>query len=309
MLRTFFLSLSRNQLMRTRLTRLSFARRAAGRFVAGEEPEDAIRVCRELNAKGILVTLDHLGENVTTAAEAEAARDAYLHILDRIHETGVKSHVSLKLTQFGLDISEGLCLENVADVVERAQQYQTFVRVDMESTEYTDRTLATWRALWGQFKNVGIVIQAYLYRSEQDIRTILDVGGRVRLCKGAYNEPPEKAFPKKADVDANFVKLMQIMLSQEARAKGAHIAVATHDPKMIAATKQYVAQHQIPKDQFEFQMLHGIRRDLQEQLVRDGYGMRVYVPYGREWYPYFMRRMAERPANFWFLVRNVVRIG
>ncbi len=307
MLRSILLWLSRNKFVRNWMMNLGVARRATKRFVAGETIEDAISVIRELNALGIAATLDHLGENVETAADAQRATDDYVQVLDAIGTNGVQSHVSVKLTALGLDLGDDICRANVARIVAKAKEVGTFVRIDMESVDYTDRTLAIYRSLRDEYGNVGIVIQAYLYRSEADIATLCQEGGKVRLCKGAYQEPPDKAFPKKADTDANYVRLMKMLLSAEARARGARGAIATHDPKMIAATRQYAAEQMAPRDEFEFQMLYGIRRDLQCELASDGYGMRVYVPYGTEWYPYYMRRLAERPANLWFILSNFFR--
>jgi len=306
-MRAFFLWMSRSIRLRRLIMRIGFARRAALRFVAGETIDDAIAAIRTLNANGILATVDHLGENVATEADARRAAQSYVAVLDRIGKEGVKSHASLKLTQLGLDIGDEFCRENVACVVRKAKEAGTFIRIDMESSDYTDRTLAVFRSLRREFDNVGIVIQSYLYRSKDDIAALCQEGASVRLCKGAYNEPPDKAFPKKADVDANYVALTRKLLSDEARARGAYGAIATHDPKMIDAAKAYAAEHNVPRKQFEFQMLYGIRRDLQQQLAKEGYTMRVYVPYGAEWYPYFMRRLAERPANVWFILRNLFR--
>ena len=299
--------MSRSELLRRLITRFGFARRAALRFVAGEKIDDAIAAIRALNANGIRATVDHLGENVVSEADARRAAQSYLDVLERIGQDGVQSHASLKLTQLGLDIGDEFCRENVACVARRAKEIGTFIRIDMESSDYTDRTLAVFRSLRREFDNVGIVIQSYLYRSQDDIAALCQEGANVRLCKGAYNEPPERAFPKKADVDANYVTLTRMLLNGEARARGAYAAIATHDPKMIEAAKAYAAEQRAQRDRFEFQMLYGIRRDLQQQLARDGYAMRVYVPYGSEWYPYFMRRLAERPANVWFLLRNLLR--
>lgn len=307
MFRAFFIYLSHSARLRRWLTRLSIPRRMAARFVAGEKLEDAIRVVQTLNSKGILATLDHLGENVESREDAYRARSDCLAILDCIAQNGLKSHLSIKLTQLGLDIGDDFCAENVVQILDRAAKYHNFVRIDMEGSAYTQRTLDLYYRLHKEYDNVGVVIQSYLYRSEADVCRLIQEGARVRLCKGAYKEPPDIAFPKKADVDANYVKLMQMMLSETARRNGVHLAVATHDEKMIAATKQYVAEHNIGRDEFEFQMLYGIRRDLQERLAAEGYTVRVYVPYGSEWYPYFMRRLAERPANVWFLLSNIIR--
>jgi proline dehydrogenase len=279
------------------------ARRLSRRFVAGETLADALAVGRRINAEGISLTLDHLGENVTALGEAEASRDAYLQALSELHAANIEGNVSLKLTQFGMDLSEEACRANVARVVRHAAELKTFVRVDMESSEYTDRTLRLVCDLHAESGGAtGAVIQAYLYRSEADIRMLCARGIRVRLCKGAYLEPQSVAFPHKADVDRNYVHLMQILLSD-----GVYPAIATHDVHMIDTTRKYAAAHSIGPDRFEFQMLYGIRRDLQRQLVAQGYRLRLYVPFGKAWYPYFMRRLAERPANLLFLLRNLLR--
>jgi len=308
MLRAFFIYLSKLHWMRSLILKLGLTRKASRRFVAGETAQEVIEVVRQLNRQNILATLDHLGEDVHTEADARNARDDYVHLLDLIHQRGVPSHVSLKLSQFGLDVSGDVCRELVASVIEKAAQVGTFVRIDMEDSSHTERTLAVYRDMRQKYSNVGIVIQAYLYRTEGDIRGLVnDSIATVRLCKGAYKEPASIAFPRKADVDANMVRLMQFMLGDEAQAHGTHLAMATHDVKMIEATKKFVAEHNISKDAFEFQMLYGIRRDLQQRLAAEGYKMRVYVPYGNEWYPYFMRRLAERPANIWFILSNFFR--
>ena len=307
MMRSVLLWLSRNKTVRGWFTRLGLARRAARRFVAGETIEEAIQAIRELNAQRITATLDHLGENVETAADATRATEDYLKALDALGASGVQSHVSVKLTALGLDLGDELCRANVVRILAKAKEIGTLVTIDMESTQYTDRTLAIFRDLRREFANVGIVIQSYLYRSEADIVALCKEGAHVRLCKGAYKEPPVHAFPKKADVDASYVRLMKMLLSPEARASKTYGAIATHDPRMVDATRQYAQEHLVPRDEFEFQMLHGIRRDLQKELADDGYGMRVYVPYGTEWYPYYVRRLAERPANLWFIVSNFFR--
>ena len=279
------------------------ARRLSRRFVAGETLADALAVGRKINSEGISLTLDHLGENVTSLAEAETSRDAYLKALAELHAARIEGNVSLKLTQFGMDLSEDACRANVAQVVRQAAELKSFVRVDMESSEYTDRTLRLVCDLHAESGSAtGAVIQAYLYRSEADIRMLCARGIRVRLCKGAYLEPQSVAFPDKADVDKSYIHLMQILLSE-----GVYPAIATHDVHMIDATREYAAAHSIGPDRFEFQMLYGIRRDLQRQLVAQGYRLRLYVPFGKAWYPYFMRRLAERPANILFLLRNLLR--
>ncbi len=315
MLRTLLLFLSRARWARRLISRLGFARRTAYRFVAGETAEEAIAVIQALNARGINATLDHLGESVTDEAAATRAADEYVSVLGRIHACGARANVSIKLTQMGLDLDPEFCLRNVRRIVVRAHELASFVRIDMEGTPHTDATLRLYHALHQEFDNVGIVVQSYLYRTESDLKEILAGSGRVRLCKGAYQEPPDKAYPRKADVDANFVKLAQTLLDHARQCPPADPAgrvpplpaIATHDHKMIAAVQAYAAEQNVPPEYFEFQMLHGIRRDLQEQLAAAGAAVRVYVPFGTEWYPYFMRRLAERPANVWFFLSNLVR--
>lgn len=306
MMRATLLKLSQNHTVQSVFSKYRFAQRAARRFIAGERLEEAIAVVRDLNAKNILATLDHLGENTTNEHEAIAAADEYVRILDTIAQTKVQSEVSLKLTQMGLDISQELCLQNMRRILERAREHNNFVCIDMESSAYTDRTLDLYERLRREgFDNVGPVIQAYLRRSERDIERLIKWGVRVRLCKGAYQEPPTLAFPSKRDVDANYIKLLQMLF--QAQEKGVYPAIATHDEKIIRWALQYVREHNIPRDRFEFQMLYGIRRDLQLKLAQEGYRVRVYVSYGTHWYPYFMRRLAERPANVLFVLKNLIR--
>jgi len=302
MMRTVLLELSQSKRLARWVTSNGATRGMARRFVAGEELDDAIAAARACNQAERMVSLDYLGENVAGEADARRARDAYLGIFDRIAEEKLDANVSLKLTQLGLDLSEELCQSLVETIVARAASYGNFVRVDMEGSLHTHRTIEIVKRVRARSAAIGAVIQSYLYRSEQDVKDLLRIGCRIRLCKGAYKEPPEIAFPRKADVDANFVKLMQLLLQS-----GIYHGIATHDPRMIAATICFATQHGNSKDQFEFQMLYGIRTDLQQKLVRDGYRMRVYIPYGRDWFPYFMRRLAERPANLLFFVRNLFR--
>ncbi len=302
MVRAFFLFLSRQKQLRQWMETSPTAQRLATRFVAGETLEQALDVSRRLNAEGITVTLDHLGESVNSLEEAASARDVYLHTLEAIHSGGIQGNVSLKLTQFGIDLSESECRANVERLAASAAEFGNFVRVDMESTEYTDRTLALVRDLYAQHGSTGVVIQAYLYRSKADAEDLCARRIRVRLCKGAYLEPAAVAFPNKADVDKNYIALMKLLLD-----RGVYPAIATHDEKMVEATKAYVAERKIARDAFEFQMLYGIRRDLQRKLVAEGYRVRLYVPFGKAWYPYYMRRMAERPANVLFILRNLFR--
>jgi proline dehydrogenase len=309
-LHLLLLYLSRALWARRIVTQMSLARHVALRFVAGERRDEAIAAAQALNAKGLSVTLDFLGESVNNPAEAEAARDEILNMLDAIQSSGVNANVSVKLTQLGLRIDEALALENVRRLLEKAASYDNRVRIDMEESALTDQTLRIYRRLrdeLGYGRRVGIVIQSYLYRSEADVAALVDEGAWVRLCKGAYAEPADVAFPEKADTDASYVKLMQMMLSDEARQRGVYLGVATHDEKMIQATLDYAQEQQIAPSAYEFQMLYGVRRELQEKLVADGYQVRVYVPYGTAWYPYFMRRLAERPANLWFFVSNYLK--
>lgn len=302
MMRAVLLKLSASNHLARWVTSNGISRGMARRFVAGEKLEEAVAAARACNEAGMMASLDYLGENASSEADARRARDAYLAIFDRIAEEKLDANVSLKLTQLGLDTNAELCQSLVESVVERAVGYGNFVRIDMEGSSYTQRTIELVKRVRAKSPAVGAVIQAYLYRSEQDVRDLVSIGCRIRLCKGAYDEPPSIAFPAKADVDVNYVKLMHVLLPS-----GIYHGIATHDPRMIDATIQFAAQRGIAKDQFEFQMLYGIRTDLQRKLVRDGYRMRVYIPYGRDWFPYFMRRLAERPANLLFFVRNLFR--
>jgi len=301
-MRKFFLFLSRQRQLRKWMETSGWARRLSARFVAGVNLHDALATCQRINAEGIAVTLDHLGENVTSLEEAAASRDAYLRALHEIVSLKIDGNVSLKLTQFGMDLSLAECAANVEALVSQAAALGNFVRVDMESSEYTDRTLDLVVRLYERYKTTGTVIQAYLYRSRKDIEMLCARGIRVRLCKGAYLEPQTVAFPRKTDVDRNFVELMNLLLET-----GVYPGIATHDEKIIEQAKRFVEARKIPRDSFEFQMLYGIRRDIQKRLVHEGYRLRLYVPYGQAWYPYFMRRLAERPANVVFLARNVLR--
>ena len=280
------------------------AKHFAKRFVAGETLFEALAVVRALNARGISASLDLLGESVNNEREARAARDQYLQILDHVRETRLDANVSVKLTAMGLDIDHELCVAVMQDILTRAQQYDTFVRIDMEASEYTDVTLQLFEErLYPAYKtNVGVVLQSYLYRTFADVEHMNSLRARVRICKGAYKEPPSVAYPEKKDVDANYVKCMR-----ELMLKGNYPGIATHDPAMINEAKRWAKEQQVDKSRFEFQMLYGVRRDLQDSLVRDGYRVRVYVPFGTQWYPYLMRRLAERPANVAFITGNVIR--
>jgi proline dehydrogenase len=280
----------------------SLAQRLSTRFVAGETLDQALAVARKLNAEGITVTLDHLGESVSSLAEAAEARDVYLRTLEAIHRNSIQGGVSLKLTQFGLDLSYEQCLSNVEQLVRRAAELGNYVRVDMESSDYTDRTLDLVHTLHERYRAVGVVIQSYLYRSQADIEKLCAARIGVRLCKGAYLEPATVAFPQKRDVDRNYLELARNLLE-----RGVYPGLATHDEAVIRQICQFVIERKISRDGFEFQMLYGIRRDLQRRLVADGYRLRLYVPFGKAWYPYYMRRLAERPANVLFMVRNLFR--
>lgn len=298
MLRTTLLYLSRQKTLRRWMETSGTAKRLTGRFVAGQTLADVMRVCRKLDGEKTLSTLDHLGENVTSADEAAASRRSMEEALTEIEKSGLPATISIKLTQFGLDLSDELCLHNVQGLAETANRIGSRVEIDMESSEYTDRTLSIVEKLHARFGCIRAVLQAYLHRTEEDVHRLSRLGVMVRLCKGAYNEPPSMAFPEKAQVDRNYLKLSRILLDE-----GAYPAFATHDPKMIEG----VLAAKRPKDGYEFQMLYGIRRDLQKRLVDEGYRLRLYVPYGDAWYPYFMRRLAERPANVLFLAKSLMR--
>jgi proline dehydrogenase len=300
--RALLLFLSRRKSLRGWMETSPLARRLAARFVAGDSLADGLEAGRRINREGISFTLDHLGENVTALAEAEASRDIYLKALGEMSDERINGNVSIKLTQFGIDLSEQACRSNVEPLARRAKELNSFVRVDMESSAYTERTLTLVYNLHAQYGTVGTVIQAYLHRSEKDIEMLCRRGIRVRLCKGAYLEPAEVAFQAKNEVDRNFVYLMRILL-----ASGTYPAIATHDERMIEEAKTLARARNVARESFEFQMLYGIRRDLQRRLVAEGYRLRLYVPFGKAWYPYFMRRLAERPANVVFLVRNFFR--
>jgi proline dehydrogenase len=304
MLRTGLLWLSEQPRIFQFVRGNGLARRFASRFVAGETVESAVAAARQLNGAGITATLDLLGESVQSEGEARAARDVYLQTLDRIRLSGANSNVSVKLTQMGLDIDPHLCVENLRAIVARAKSHESFVRLDMEQSEYVERTLQLFRrSLHAEFGNaVGVVLQSYLRRTEQDVDAMIALGARVRLCKGAYQEPATVAFPAKRDVDATYVRCMERLLE-----RGTYPGIATHDARIIRHAKAFVRRRGIASDRFEFQMLYGVRRDLQRALRREGFNVRVYVPFGDHWYPYLMRRLAERPANIAFLLGNMVR--
>ncbi len=305
MFRAFFIALSESRAIRGIAERSRIGRRMSGRFVAGMSVEEALNATVATNQKGMSVSVDNLGENVTNVEEAKHSAQLYHEMLDALAERKLNANVSLKLTHMGLDVDEKLAMEIADGVVKHAARIDNFVRIDMEGSPYTEKTLKFVRDLHRQAGNaghVGAVIQAYLHRSQKDVEELCAEGIRVRLCKGAYKESAEIAYQDKADVDANFVRLMKILLKS-----GTYHGIATHDPNMIDATINFARAENISPKSFEFQMLYGVRRDLQEQLVKEGWGMRVYIPFGTEWYPYLMRRLAERPANAIFILKNLFR--
>lgn len=304
MLRNTLLYLSNQQRLFDFVRNNAFAKRLAGRFVAGESIEEALDAVVGLNARGITASLDLLGESVRNEDEARAAGREYLTILDRINERKLDANVSVKLTAMGLDVDEDLCVEVMHAILGRAREYGTFVRIDMEGSAYTATTLRIfYDRLYPVYgPHVGIVLQSYLYRTDDDTRRAIAERARVRLCKGAYQEPPAVAYPKKADVDACYVRNMQALMRE-----GNYPGLATHDERIITAARSFAKAERIPTDRYEFQMLYGVRRDLQNDLVRDGYRLRVYVPFGTQWYPYLLRRLAERPANLAFMTGSVLR--
>ena len=300
--KAFFHSLAHVQMLQRMASRYGMAPGGfARRFIAGETVEEAVAAVQGLAARNLLLTLDYLGESVATTVEADAATRDYIRILDIIVRSGVERNVSLKLTQLGLDVDRATCVDNLRRILEPATEHGFFVRIDMENSPYTDVTLQIFETLWNHgHRNIGVVLQSYLMRTEADVKRINALGARIRLVKGAYKEPKAVAYQKKADVDAAFVRLMELLLDE-----GTYPAIATHDPQMIDATKRYAMQNGYSNERFEFQMLYGIRRDLQTSLVREGYRMRVYVPFGKQWFPYFMRRLGERPANVSFVLKGI----
>ena len=302
--RSALIWLSRHEGVKDFATRFRYFKKITTRFVAGDTIDETIPIIRQLNAENCTASFDHLNESVGSAAEAENEVAEYQNILAKIDETKIRSNVSIKLTQFGLGIDPELAYRNARRVVEEAHRRGNFVRVDMEDSSVTQATIDIFKRLRGDFglDNVGIVLQSYLYRTLADAQELVKLPARIRICKGAYLEPPEVAFPDKKDVDANYIKVMQLLL-----ASGIYHGVATHDPKMIDAAIDFAQREGIGKEKYEFQMLYGVRRDLQRQLARDGFNLRIYVPYGKHWYPYFMRRLAERPANVWFVLKNLAK--
>jgi proline dehydrogenase len=305
--KAFFYALSRSARLTRLASRYGMATEAsfARRFIAGETVEEGVACARSLQARGLLITLDYLGESVRTFEEAHAASREYVGLLDQIVASGIERNVSLKLTQLGVTVDRATCVDNLRRILEPAMRHDVFVRIDMESASYTDVTLEVFETLWHQeYRNIGLALQAYLHRTDADVRRMNALGARVRLVKGAYKEPPSIAYRKKEEVDAAFLRLMRLLLDE-----GVYPAIATHDPAMIDQARRYAGLNHIANDRFEFQMLYGIRRDLQASLVADGYRVRLYVPFGRQWFPYFMRRLGERPANVGFVLKSLVREG
>lgn len=318
MLRTLLISLSKAAWAQRMVTHWKFGRRLASRFIAGETLAEALVVVCQLNARGMLATIDHLGENTTSAEDSVRASDEVVEILEAIERDHLRANVSVKLSQIGLVIDENLCRQNLRRLLEKAREQRNFIRIDMEDSSLTEKTIGAY--LWARkqgFDNTGIVIQSYLYRSQKDINDMSEFDTRVRLCKGAYKEPASMAFPKKEQVNANYDSITRILIDESRKLGFPQLSVdgrtppipgiATHDELRIEFAKRLAIENKMPKEALEFQMLYGIRRDLQESLVQQGYPVRIYVPFGTRWYPYFMRRLAERPSNLWFFVSNFFR--
>jgi len=301
--KSFFHALARSQSLERFASRVGMAKPTsfARRFIAGETADEAIEAARAIQASGMLLTLDQLGESITTLTEAEAATQVYLTLIEKIRAAGIDRNISIKPTQLGLDIDAAVCVDNVKRILDVAKSHDFFVRIDMENTPYIQKTLDMFSSVWSQgYRNTGVVLQSAVFRAEEDAKAVSKMGARVRLVKGAYKEPSAVAYQAKADVDAAYVRIMKYLMTD-----GHYPAIATHDPRMIDATKAFAAEKGIPKDRYEFQMLYGIRRDLQTALVAEGYRMRVYVPFGKQWFPYFMRRLGERPANVGFVLKGI----
>jgi proline dehydrogenase len=301
--KSFFHALARSQSLERFASRVGMAKPTsfARRFIAGETADEAIEAARAIQASGMLLTLDQLGESITTLTEAAAATQVYLTLIEKIRAAGIDRNISIKPTQLGLDIDAAVCVDNVKRILDVAKSHDFFVRIDMENTPYIQKTLDMFSSVWSQgYRNTGVVLQSAVFRAEEDAKAVSKMGARVRLVKGAYKEPSAVAYQAKADVDAAYVRIMKYLMTD-----GHYPAIATHDPKMIDATKAFAAEKGIPKDRYEFQMLFGIRRDLQTALVAGGYRMRVYVPFGKQWFPYFMRRLGERPANVGFVLKGI----
>jgi len=302
--KSFFHALARSKSLEAMASRIGMAKPTsfARRFIAGETAEEAIEAAKAIQQRGMLLTLDQLGESITTLAEAEAATKVYVALIEKIQAAGIDRNISVKPTQLGLDIDQAVCVDHITRILDLAKRHDFFVRIDMENTPYIQKTLDMFSSVWSKgYRNAGVVLQSAVFRSEEDARAVSKLGARVRLVKGAYKEPAALAHQAKADVDKAYVRIMKVLLTE-----GTYPALATHDPAMIDATKAFAAEQGIPKSAYEFQMLYGIRRDLQAQLVAEGYRMRVYVPFGKQWFPYFMRRLGERPANVGFVLKGIL---
>lgn len=305
MMRKLLLAGSTNPWLRERATKTAFVQRSVSRFMPGEQIEDALRAAAELKPQGITTILTKLGENLTGVEEAEDVTQHYLDVLDRVARSGLDAHISIKPTQLGLDLDRALCERNLDRLIERAEACNNFVWIDMESSPYVDPTLALYRRARSRTARVGIALQAYLYRTEKDVESLIPLGAAIRIVKGAYLEPHEVAFPKKSDVDANYFKLCSRLLSPDARKPGSLLHIATHDIPLADRLAAYIAEHSVPSSAYEFAMLYGIQRGQQARLAREGRRLRVLISYGEYWFPWYMRRLAERPANIWFVVRTM----
>lgn len=305
LLRKALLAASTNPWLRERATTTAFVRRSVARFMPGEHIEDALRAAHELRSPGITTILTRLGENLTTAAEFEEVTGHYLQVLDRVAAAGLDAHISVKPSQLGLDLDPALCERNLQRLIARAEERRNFVWIDMESSPYVDRTLALYKRIRAGTERVGIALQAYLYRTEKDVESLIPLGAAIRIVKGAYLEPPAVAFPRKADVDRNFFDLCTRLLASDARRPGALLHIATHDAALVARLASHIAEHAVPSAAYEFAMLYGIQRDHQARLAAEGTRLRVLISYGEYWFPWYMRRLAERPANVWFMVRTI----
>ena len=305
-MRRALLAGSQSVWLRERATRYGFVRRSVSRFMPGEQVDDALEACRRLQAEGPGTIVTHLGENLTSAAEAQAVTGHYETVLRRINNSGLNTQISVKLTQLGLDLDRELCYRNLLSLVEQASRLTNFVWIDMEATPYVDPTLDLFRRAVARWPNVGVCLQAYLYRSAADLEALLPLGPAVRLVKGAYMEPPDLAYPRKRDVDANFYALCVRLLSEDARGRGARLGIGTHDPRLVERLQDHITRTGVPRDTYEFEMLYGIQRGLQSRLIQGGWPLRVLVSYGEYWFPWYMRRLAERPANVAFILRSLV---
>jgi proline dehydrogenase len=307
LMRKVLLAGSTNPWLRNRATKTAFVRRSVSRFMPGEQIEDALRAAEELRPRGITTILTKLGENLANVEEAEEVTQHYLEVLDKIAASGLDAHISVKPTQLGLDLDPALCERNLDRLIERAELRRNFVWIDMESSPYVDPTLALFRRTRAKTTRIGIALQAYLYRTEKDVESVVPLGSAIRMVKGAYLEPPAVAYPKKSDVDGNYYKLCTRLLADDARRAGGLLHIATHDAALIDRLSAYIAQHEIPSSAYEFAMLYGIERGQQTRLAGQGKRLRVLISYGEYWFPWYMRRLAERPANVWFVVRSMFR--